>query len=333
MPADQSRGKTWAPRPRGILREGPADVCDAPPARDGCEQAPKAHGRRFARRVGASLKVSLAAIALLLVAFSAAEANPHGIVGYAATGCVCHSPSPASDVEVVLDGFPQTYAPGRNYDLKISILGGPPSVTTQGGHAGGFNLRASAGKLAVPLASDAVMLSKKGDTWHDMTAGGHEETPFAPSTWGELSFTHEGANQRQWRVQWTAPEPGTGPVTMELAGLAANGDHSNSSYDAWDLAVLASAEGEPAPITERYSQVFTAAALLVAVIGGGLLVARRVGLWGATGNSRRKPPPGKRGAFIACSQCGATLREAGLKDHLRRVHGETRPRQRESDRS
>lgn len=211
-----------------------------------------------------------AGLVLLLAIAPGARANPHGIVGYSEAGCICHAAAPTASVRPVFTGIPEDYRPGETYDIHISVEGGPPADVTKGGHAGGFNLRASAGELEVPAAiagQDVVIKSFEGGMWHDMTSG-HGMSPFPRSTWGELSFGHVGANQRTWTVEWKTPKAGVGDVTFSLAVLSANGDHSNSTADQWNTLTFSTAEGVPLPFLERY-----AGALAVAAVGVGLVVA------------------------------------------------------------
>lgn len=222
------------------------------------------------RALRATFLVSLTL--LLLVAPLTSQANPHGIVGYAQTGAICHSEKASDDVKPILLGLPVKWAPGATYTLTVSVRGGPPADLTRGGHAGGFNLRASDGELA-PASKDTVMRSERGETWHDMTAGSHSNTPFARDTWGEVTFTHLGANAREWEVLWQAPDEGGGDVHFDLAVLSANGDHAASTEDQWAIASFAVSEGAPRPFLARYATEILVGVALVAA-GGLLLFAR-----------------------------------------------------------
>lgn len=195
-----------------------------------------------------------------------ADANPHGIVGYTSIGAICHDRDPTPDVRPVLEGLPERWSAGASYAIVITVRGGPPMDLSKGGHAGGFNLRASAGDLE--MVDGNTLRSIRGGTWHDMTQGSHAETPFAEGTWGELTFSHIGANERSWEARWKAPKrAGEGDVTFALAGLSANGDHRNTPDDQWNLATYSVQEGEPLGFTARYGTLLVGALAVSAVVG------------------------------------------------------------------
>lgn len=259
----------------------------------------------------------LAIGALAFAATVPTDANPHGITGFAQTGCTCHAPAPDPAVHALLQGLPANYTPGKTYRLEVAVEGGPPVDLAQGGHAGGFDLRADRGALRVPRGSQDVLKSEKGATWHDMTAGGHGEIPFDPATWGELTFTHAGANSRAWTVEWRAPREGSGPATFDLAVLAANGDHLNSTADRWNRTSILVAEGAPAPAGTfpawaAWSVPVAAVAAAGAWIGWRRLGARRP----AAGNVEEHPD-----GFVPCPTCGASVRRRHLAAHAARAHG------------
>ncbi|MFA5862504.1 MAG: choice-of-anchor V domain-containing protein [Candidatus Thermoplasmatota archaeon] len=237
--------------------------------------------RRALLRVLVTTAFLAAGIVVVLTLAPLADANPHGIVGYAQQGCICHGASPTTSVRPILTGVPQEYRPGETYTLTVAMDGGPPVDIDHGGHAGGFGLKATGGDLEIPRAiagEDVIIKSEKGGTWHDMTVGGHGMTPFDAWTYGELSFGHVGANQRTWEMKWSPPDTGAGEVTFYLAVLSANGDHLNSTADQWGTMTLATQEGAPLPLLEQYSgtiTVLTVSLVVFAAASGGYVYARK----------------------------------------------------------
>lgn len=258
-------------------------------------------------------------LALVLLAFAlalSAEANPHGWVGASQTGCTCHATQPSPEVVVSVKHLPQNYTPKEAYTLMVTVEGGPPVTLDQGGHAGGFNLRATSGTLRAPRGSDWILKSQRGAYLHDMTGSGHEEVPFPSETYGELTFTHEGANRREWTVEWIAPAAGDGDVTFFVAGLSANGDHKNSIVDGWNKTSYIVAEGAPSQVAKSDAWMWGA---VLAVVGVAGLASWRVA-------SRARSRDGtvhveSDSTMVKCPDCGAELRASHLGSHRRKVHG------------
>jgi hypothetical protein len=121
----------------------------------------------------------------------------------AKTGCECHSSTADPTVTVSMAGHPTEYTPFQNYQLTISVSGGPASTK------GGFNLEVSAGTLST---SD----------------------PNVQINGPQNQATHTNPNQRSWSVDWTAPAAGSGDITLWVAGNAVNGNGNNGG-DGWNL--------------------------------------------------------------------------------------------------
>lgn len=275
------------------------------------------------RRLPLLLLLAVVALAALVPV----DAKPHGIVG-ATGGCTpCHGTQPDLTVTPLIGGLPSEYAPGATYTLTLRVEGGPPINTEglrQGGHAGGFDLFVTDGFLRAPAGSDDVMISVKGGTYHDPTAG-HVNVPFPPSTWGEATFQHPtqaapmaGANKRVWDVEWKAPPQGTGPVTFQLAAMAVNGDHRNTTDDRWNTASFTVAEGEPLPFLEQYGKLLGFA--VAAVLGTGGVVAWKKGWIGSRAAPVEAKKTEEKAPFMRCPECNASLREDRIVDHMLRVH-------------
>jgi hypothetical protein len=154
------------------------------------------------------MTLALMIIALILcIGLIEVAARPNGITNVSTSGCTCHNPTPAAEVTVTLTGYPTEYDPDTKYTLTITITGGPAPT---GVNQGGFNLKVSAGTLAVPTGANDIQIIG-----------------------GEATHTSAGNDQRSWDIEWTAPGEGTGDVTFTFAGNSVNGDGTNSG-DKWN---------------------------------------------------------------------------------------------------
>ncbi len=199
--------------------------------------------------------ITLVSITVLLLAASAlapASARPTGISGVP-NGCVCHSGSPAEDVQVTLDGVPQSYAAGDEFTLTVTIAGGP-DVTDESVNQGGFNLVASGGTLA-PTDNTTQIMD------------------------GEATHTAEGNYQRSWQVNWTAPSDDSQDITFTAHGNSVNGDGSASSEDRWNK-VAVTLDGVTPPSVSDDSQDITPgfglALTLLTLVGVAASRARKI---------------------------------------------------------
>ncbi|MEE3030452.1 MAG: choice-of-anchor V domain-containing protein, partial [Candidatus Thermoplasmatota archaeon] len=118
----------------------------------------------------------------------------------------------SSSTTVSLSGQPSSYAPGQSYTFTVSVSNSQISNSL-----GGFSLDASSGTFSNP-GSNAKLDSGK--------------------------VTHSNRNARSWTVDWTAPPSGTGTVTVDIAGLAANGAGGNNG-DSWNTATYNIPEQPP----------------------------------------------------------------------------------------
>jgi hypothetical protein len=199
--------------------------------------------------------ITLVSITVLLLAASAlapASARPTGI-SEVPNGCVCHSGSPAEDVQVTLDGVPQSYAAGDEFTLTVTIAGGP-DVTIESVNQGGFNLVASGGTLA-PTDNTTQIMD------------------------GEATHTAEGNDQRSWQVNWTAPSDDSQDITFTAHGNSVNGDGSASSEDHWNK-VAVTLDGVTPPSVSDDSQDITPgfglALTLLTLVGVAASRARKI---------------------------------------------------------
>jgi hypothetical protein len=157
-------------------------------------------------------------VIILLIGLFEVSARPNGITNVSTAGCTCHNTSPSGDVTVSLTGNPTEYNPDTKYTLTITITGGPSPT---GSNHGGFDLKATAGTLAVPSSANDIQIIG-----------------------GEATHTAAGNDQRTWNIDWTAPGGGTGDVTFTYAGNSVNGD-GTSSGDKWNKGSLVISEKVP----------------------------------------------------------------------------------------
>ncbi|MBD3221688.1 hypothetical protein GF314_10640 [bacterium] len=121
----------------------------------------------------------------------------------------CHGTFPlnSGSGEITLAGFPAEYTPGESYDVTVT-LSDPDAARW------GFELTlledggTSAGALVV---TDAGTQSSGGGGREYLK---HNAAGTYPGTTGSAS----------WAFTWQAPDAGTGPVTMYVAGNGANND-------------------------------------------------------------------------------------------------------------
>ncbi len=160
------------------------------------------------------------------------QANPTGIGGdannegdVALAGCTCHAEEPDNSVTLILTDVPHRYQPGDSYEMSIQIIGGPVADTSS--HAGGFSMRVSEGILSASAGFESLMYN-----WED-----------DPAT---LTHSNSGSkvSDRTWHITWTAPEEGTGVVTIWLAGNSVNGDGIPSQLDRWNRLSASIDEGD-----------------------------------------------------------------------------------------
>jgi len=137
------------------------------------------------------------------------ESKADGMTGRTETGCVCHSTSPSGSAKARLDGLPDSYEPGRVYDLVVRYSGGPPAGP---GARAGFDLLITGGQLSSSPGSVTSRISFKGD---------------------EATHSEVGNRETSWPLQWTAPDDGTGDVQATLVVNVVNGNGNPDPEDQW----------------------------------------------------------------------------------------------------
>ncbi|MEK6975670.1 MAG: choice-of-anchor V domain-containing protein [Candidatus Thermoplasmatota archaeon] len=158
--------------------------------------------------------VGRGAVVALLMALALASqvsgnfaASP-GFSGRAGVTCIaCHTVAPVGYVEAdaVLEGFPASWEPGKEYAVTIAVTGGPQAMPAPQPQ-GGFDLDVGAGTLVLPPGTEDTL----------RLVNGHEAT-----------YRPAGTLMRQWTVSWVAPglDSYPAPVPVWLAVVAANGNH------------------------------------------------------------------------------------------------------------
>ncbi|BES81447.1 choice-of-anchor V domain-containing protein [Pyrodictium abyssi] len=119
--------------------------------------------------------------------------------------CVqCHVGADKNPAELVIEGLPEKYGPGKTYKITVKITKGPDC---SGGVAcGGFAVQVNAGELVV---------TDEKNTFISTTPTGEKL----------LTHTKDGSMLREWTFEWKAPDKPE-PVTFKIAVIAANGDGS-----------------------------------------------------------------------------------------------------------
>lgn len=152
----------------------------------------------------------------------------------------CHfdAPEEPEEGELVLEGVPAAYRPGRSYPLTV-VLRHPELAR------GGFQLTA---RLAGGPAEgrQAGLLRVPPEASKAEAGGGVEVVPYGDPPVLYAQQTVAGAapvasHEVRWTVEWQAPEEPRGPVAFHAAGNAANHDESEFG----DVVLTATARSEP----------------------------------------------------------------------------------------
>ena len=161
------------------------------------------------------------------LAFSSGPSD--GLTGAPGEGtCIaCHSTFPLNSGSggLSLAGLPEDYVPGETYAVTLSLA-------DPDGLRWGFELTvlddagARAGLLAVTDAGTQLSDGGSRDYLKHNSAGTAPGTP----------------DQKDWTFDWTAPDAGAGPVTVYVAGNAADNNGSNAG-DRIYATSFATAEG------------------------------------------------------------------------------------------
>ena len=146
----------------------------------------------------AILLSTIVAMVMLSPIIEASSNGKHGSSG----GCGCHGSSASVTIS---ENFPSTYIAGQSYSIQVSVSGGVS------GSQGGFNVEVDKGSLST-AGNSGVKVSGK-------------------------SITHANKASRTWSFDWISPSSGSGTVSVNIAGMTANGANGNNG-DAWTIATL-----------------------------------------------------------------------------------------------
>ncbi len=162
-------------------------------------------------------RILLTGIGISLLIFAFAMAHPH-FTGYSGApgsfgNCAssCHG-SPGGTIEVT--GFPTEYAPGSTYTLAIS-------------HNGGSSIAGLNGSCRIGTGSDNAGLIASGTNTVAYSISGETNGIAMSST-----------DLDNGTFSWTAPDVGTGDVTLYLAGTQGGFSGLNSEL------IFVATEGE-----------------------------------------------------------------------------------------
>jgi hypothetical protein len=133
------------------------------------------------------------------------------------TCLVCHQGEPlnAPGGELVLEGLPSVYQPGRVYELTVRLL-------HPGLRAAGFQL-ASRVALGERSGAQAGVLSARG-AGVAVTADQRLMVSYAHHADAASGLARPG--EARWSLRWQAPRRAVGPVAVHLVANAADDDSS-----------------------------------------------------------------------------------------------------------
>ncbi len=171
--------------------------------------------QRFQSNAG---RLAILTITTAMVVSAHSAGAPPGMTGAPpGTNCTsCHGGSPNTGGGNVRVEFPSgtTYTPGSTYKLHIVL-------TDANARRWGFEVTARRGDDRLTLAG---MLAVDNAANMQSAPGGAAGEYITHTAQGTAQGT-TGSNS--WDVNWTAPAAGSGPVTIFVAGNAANGNANN----------------------------------------------------------------------------------------------------------
>lgn len=171
--------------------------------------------KRFTGNAG---RLAILSFTAAITVFAHSAGAPPGMTGAPpGTNCTsCHGGSPNTGGGNVRVEFPSgtTYTPGATYKLHIVL-------TDANARRWGFEVTARRGTDRLTLAG---MLAADNPATMQSAPGGSPGEYITHTAQGTAQGT-TGSNS--WDVNWTAPAAGSGPVTIFVAGNAANGNGNN----------------------------------------------------------------------------------------------------------
>ena len=170
------------------------------------------------RVAGNAGRLAILSLTAAITVFARSTGAPGGMTGAPpGTNCTsCHAGTVNSGGGNVKVEFPSgtTYTPGSTYKLHIVL-------TDANAQRWGFEVTARGGTDRLTLAGMLAVDNAATTQFSPGSNPGEYVTHTAPGT----AQGTRGSNS--WDVNWTAPAAGSGPVTIFVAGNAANGNGNN----------------------------------------------------------------------------------------------------------
>ena len=155
-----------------------------------------------------SSKIYVVLVFGLLTISPILSARPEGISGMEVqNGCMCHG-SKSNQVVIETTGWPDQFRSNEDYNITISIRGGPD---TGEGVSGGFNIRVNTGHLY--SVENHIHITDDGL---------------------EATHTLQGNERREWNLTWKGPEDDTIEIEVRISVNSVNGD-GEVSGDKWNI--------------------------------------------------------------------------------------------------
>lgn len=169
--------------------------------------------------------LTIAFLSTIIICYFSLSSNQNGKKGVSTTGCTnCHGTSAktATTVSVTFDGATMTsYTPGQKYQVTIKLT---HTTYLNSPNNSGFDATFSKGTLSNNPSGVAIS-----------TLEIYHTTPKAMSS-----------GTSSWTFDWTAPASGSGAVTINVAGMVANGNGTDDSNDAWNKTTVTLSEASTA---------------------------------------------------------------------------------------
>ncbi len=171
-----------------------------------------------------------------------------GAPGDVGTCVSCHTGTGTGNLVMGLADSPTEYIPSQTDTLVILISDPAPAQNRWGFEV--TVLKNSDNTMAgtlTPHPSAGILTgsaSAGGRTYVSHRSNG-ATAPFDPDDgtfWGISGLAG-------WLVEWTAPPPGTGPVTFYVSGISANGDEASGATDNTYTGTLILPEAGSTPVT------------------------------------------------------------------------------------
>lgn len=189
---------------------------------------------------------------LILFAFSGSHpvslSNGNGYTGGPNdSACTqCHSPGGNLDGTVNITGLPSIVNPNQTYPLTVTIMDTSPGLNA-----------AKAGFQMLSLKQDQT----NGGTFSEVAS---ETSTDVKISGGKSYIGHEPAKNFQannsvtYDLEWTAPSSATGPITLYIGSIVANGNNANSQDKFIANSVSTEIIGGLDPLSATFSNVIGA---------------------------------------------------------------------------